>query len=743
MSNQSKYIILPPPDLPPPARQPEGFPEYDPTKLRASVRTLVASVGVGKSRMFRKEGARSINITTREGIVGIAVDRHDLGAEQADKFYEEHPNTALVARIWRGRGAEDPEYPQPTKGSKEPKILMCQRNEDAEEVGKHGFSVEKCLCRHVDPETGDETLCPHYSEDAAMPCGYQRQQLLHANVWFFAHETLLHETPAVFGTVLRLFIDEDPLDAFLFGLDEKEQKQYTLALDALTEVPTHIEDDDERERLTKRRRKLHQILTRLRLGPVPVNPLREFDKEEADEMLRLEWKNKIDDVDITPDMDSKTIKQQLAKAAINRTIKTRATLWKLIGAAVDQEIEVDGVMVWPNPGQHKDKDIISGRIEIVRDIDGNRMIRMKGVREIAGGFYDIPTLIGSATLDHDLLLPIWPSAKPYPPVIVPKPPHVIVRQVIDRVFSKSWFKADNEHDMIDRAQDVYAMILREATKFAPLDSLVVVHKVTEDAIREHCFVPDWIKLTHHGAVSGRDNWKDVRGEFIVGRPMPRAYDITMQAEALFGEHIPACDYVEREVAIPIVADAAGNNTVYVKQYQHAHPMGERLRKRVVEGGVLQAVGRTRYILRKADSPLDIWLVNDVPMGEHLGPVVAVELAEIAPSLDDLMWTKGVWLENAADAARAFPTLIASETALRMDRSRGRSVTNAYNRFSYRELLRSSLKTTTTTITYRRVGKGLKNARAVFMVGVTDDPKLWLTERLGPLAHFTIDGTEEE
>ena len=30
-----------------------------------------------------------------------------------------------------------------------------------------------------------------------------------------------------------------------------------------------------------------------------------------------------------------------------------------------------------------------------------------------------------------------------------------------------------------------------------------------------------------------------------------------------------------------------------------------------------------------------------------------------------------------------------------------------------------------------------------MVGATADPKPWLTERLGPLAHFTIDGTEEE
>ena len=41
--------------------QPKGFPAFDPTKLRAAIRTLVASVGAGKSRMFRKEGARCLN----------------------------------------------------------------------------------------------------------------------------------------------------------------------------------------------------------------------------------------------------------------------------------------------------------------------------------------------------------------------------------------------------------------------------------------------------------------------------------------------------------------------------------------------------------------------------------------------------------------------------------------------------------------------------------------------------------
>ena len=44
--------------------------------------------------------------------------------------------------------------------------------------------------------------------------------------------------------------------------------------------------------------------------------------------------------------------------------------------------------------------------------NNKRMIRMKGIKQIAGGCYDIPTLIGSAILDHELLLPIWPRLSP-------------------------------------------------------------------------------------------------------------------------------------------------------------------------------------------------------------------------------------------------------------------------------------------------------------------------------------------
>ena len=114
-------------------------------------------------------------------------------------------------------------------------------------------------------------------------------------------------------------------------------------------------------------------------------------------------------------------------------------------------------------------------------------------------------------------------------------------------------------------------------------------------------------------------------------------------------------------------------------------------------------------------------------------MVAMEEAEIAPGLDDVMSTTGIWLENAADAARAFPDLIASEAALRKDRSR-RSVTFSYKELSYREMSHSS------TITVPAGWKRGQKPQAIFLAGATDDPKQWLTEKLGPLAYCEMGGS---
>ena len=56
-----------------------------------------------------------------------------------------------------------------------------------------------------------------------------------ANIWLAAHECMVHEMPKAFGKVGRVMIDESPLDAFMFGVDNSDE--VTLRLDALRTPP--------------------------------------------------------------------------------------------------------------------------------------------------------------------------------------------------------------------------------------------------------------------------------------------------------------------------------------------------------------------------------------------------------------------------------------------------------------------------------------------------------------------------
>ena len=85
---------------------------------------------------------------------------------------------------------------------------------------------KRSLCQQRGRKGEKDILCPFYEM-----CGHQRQ---HAHIWFIAHEMLLHEVPEIFCDVLQVLVDEDPLDAFFFGLDENK---FEVPLDALTEAP--------------------------------------------------------------------------------------------------------------------------------------------------------------------------------------------------------------------------------------------------------------------------------------------------------------------------------------------------------------------------------------------------------------------------------------------------------------------------------------------------------------------------
>jgi hypothetical protein len=713
---------------------------------RAPPQLVVAPTGSRKSTLLRAAAVLYIKEKPKKTVV-ILVPRHKLGDEQIDLLRKEHPAGNYTAAVWRGRHADNPNDPDPEHPGKF--LPMCRREKDATAVEKALLDVESSLCKRG---RGDKTIkCPFYDG-----CAYQQQKRVKANIWFAAHEWAVHEMPKAFGDVGWVIFDESPLDAFMFGVDLNDQ--VTLELDTLR-TPLPIDPDklggywvgDNYGRLIQAREGLYYALGGLRVPiewhqgvAVPrenlklfIDPLPDSEDSSPKELRTWTWRGKIEP-DIWPDMSREQLEIKLSEAAINATIKKEVTLWELIDAV----------------GQHE----IYGRIQVHRGTEG-RHIHMMGLRRLAKG-WDAPTLICDATGDAELLKPIWPQleeAALHGWEQLPRPTNVRVFQCVNRTISKWAVAVEGKHQeererKIEGARRLYAAVMMKALEYGGADVGVIVYKTTRDWIEKNCFVPEWLKLVHWGDVTGTNTLQHARALFVIGRPLASAEDVTRQAEALFGAHIPQRDYVTRckQGRIPIVPDAVGNNCILVDVQAHPDPMAERLRRQITEGSIIQAVGRARAGLREANEPLDIHLWSDVPAPE-LGPVEPVLWSELEAGPDGLMLaTEGGWLRNTADAVRAFKGLFAAG-GLRDARARQRQTEPGGGdaMLHLRGLaglhigipIYGPATPALMRVVYQRAAAGCKPTAAMFLRGVSD-PRGWLEEKLGRLAWFEVVGWED-
>src|SRR5262249_34738257 len=258
--------------------------------------------------------------------VAIFVPLHKLGAEQIEDLRREHPNGKFTAAVWRGRGAADPADPtQP----------MCRRLEDTLLVENALLDVRHGCCKQR--RGGKLIECP------LLPgCAYQAQNEVEARVWFCAHELLTQEPLKVFGDVGLVLIDENPLDAFTFGLDRKHQ--VTLALDLLQDPTNDAALNDGRSALYRALEPLRVLIDRHLGVPATRACLREFiarrfkmfgrelylSEHDAGHCATVEWQGKVA-ADVRSDMTTQEIAGAIKLAAeVNPKVKQRATLFNLV-----------------------------------------------------------------------------------------------------------------------------------------------------------------------------------------------------------------------------------------------------------------------------------------------------------------------------------------------------------------------------------------------------------------------------
>jgi len=292
--------------------------------------------------------------------------------------------------------------------------------------------------------------------------------------------------------------------------------------------------------------------------------------------------------------------------------------------------------------------------------------------------------------------------------------HQTVRQYYSRSFSLTSLKTDAAIDKL------WWWCLAEA-RWKGGVWLLIVQKDAEESIKARHTIPNFISIAHHNGITGRDDWKDVTGAFIVGRIAPPPKTVETISGSISGQRVEPLNgwYLKRNVRI-------GNVTVDAD----AHPdaFAERVRHAICEDQVVQGTGRPRAVNRTADNPVELVILGNLPLDIDVDQA----LEWYPPSKDEELWANyGVWAESAGDAAKI---LGVSRGAVKM--SRDREVGNIPYIGPYIENV-----TNLCLATYQLRGPGRRKQHVVWDTRTISNVERFLTAGLGELASLDIEQTK--
>jgi hypothetical protein len=158
---------------------------------------------------------------------------------------------------------------------------------------------------------------------------------------------------------------------------------------------------------------------------------------------------------------------------------------------------------------------LSGWLELARNRDGARVVRVTGRAEV-GKAWRVPTLLVDAVLDTKLVRPYWPNIENKGQFHV-HAPHQVIRQATGKSFSKAALAPPKTAGGDDKPRakarrNIRALILKRARELGGR-ALVVGNKATIEAMQ----FPRNVDVAWFNAVAGRDQWKRVRLVVILDR----------------------------------------------------------------------------------------------------------------------------------------------------------------------------------------------------------------------------------
>ena len=170
----------------------------------------------------------------------------------------------------------------------------------------------------------------------------------------------------------------------------------------------------------------------------------------------------------------------------------------------------------------------------------------------------------------------------------------------------------------------------------------------------------------------------------IGRPMPSPSSIEMSGSALTGN---AVTVGERKKQVRLIRLKDGTERpLHCNGYDNSD--ANLLCRAIAEGGVLQALGRSRAVNRTPENPVKAFVVLD-----DLTLPIAIDalahVSDVEPNEIDEMMTRGLVPEWPADATRLYPDLFKNQKAADYRYRRDGRVPAMFAAASYSESERTS------------------------------------------------------
>ncbi|MGD0108722.1 MAG: toprim domain-containing protein [Rhodopila sp.] len=663
--------------------------------------------GGGKSQIAFETAVASIRTMRAAGderTIVFETPRTDLHDELAERIRDYERTTrppgdpAVTVGVWRGSDAINP--------GGAPGDTMC-RNRDPRRAAE---------TRRLDPRT---TVCP--SCPFKPGCGKLAQYDTRADIWLVAHVMPFLPKSAALGKVAWRITDENAVGTALIGTGdpeaEEDDKPLVLTLDTLRRLDRVGADQGKTDALHEMRGRVIQALESGPDGRMRREPLIEagITANMLEAKIKLEYGTLLEP-EIHDGMTMDERLEALRAVDINTDLGRRAMLDRTMLTLLRSR----------NRAESGNTDVVT----LHEAAGAVRAVSMKGRRTVAAG-WKVPNTIIDATLQEELLRPLAPGVKieKLAPLAAP---HRHIVQCADRAFSGSMLDADapditakERRRRTNNLARLHLTLAIEVRRRPVGRILIAAQKRTKERLIALGELGPRVVWIHYGAVTGSDEFKDVRHVIAIGRLLPPPVTMERQAEALTGATVdPLPEWYPRRDATYLMADGT---RVATESDFHPNPVAEAFRWRTCEGELIQTIERARGVNRETDAErVDVLLLTDVPLPLPIDRLISAE--ELQPRIEDRMLAEGgVVYANAEAAAAAYPKIWNDGNAVRVQRHRERE-RHGCDWQPPEGLERAS---------YRRDLNGAHNDEALVDRSVVLDPEAHIKAALGELARFEL------